>query len=577
MGRGRGRRQRQPRRDVASSEAARTSARSSGAAPSLGEESTRATRWATLAVVVAALIAFGGSLRNQFTYDEGLVIGEADGFLRSASLATLVSPGYFAASREGTYRPVVTLSYMVDRAVSPEPLVFKLQSLLWHIACALLVLQLARRLLPAEQRRYAVVAGLLFALHPLGTETVDNASFREDALVTFFTVAGLLLAWSRRLPAAVGCYVLALLSKESAVVMPALLLMGNLSRPGDAARGEPGSRRRSWMVRESVVLGTVTLVYLAIRFGPMNTPGAYASFPGGTRAATLLEMPAVFAHYLRLLVVPWPLCADYTGYFDFGPQPWAARVPAFLLLAAFVTVTVTAYLRRQRLIAFALGWFALALLPVSNIIPVPVPAAERFLYLPLVGVSLALAATLPPVVARWPRGRTALLIAGAGVAIAFVVVANLRHGDWHDNDRLWAATARVNPRSCGAQSAMGGARLREGIHSRAPATLAEGVALEELALRLCPPDADPPRGAVMLTRLGAANAVLGQLNPARQALDHAIRLSPRDPLAVVWLGYVQFMAGDKRAAEASLRHAVIDLGPPNATVAQVASQYMDKL
>jgi hypothetical protein len=530
-----------------------------------------------LAVVLAAVIAFGGSLRNQFTYDEGLVIGEADGFLRSGSLATLVSPRYFAASREGTYRPVVTLSYMVDRAVSPEPLVFKLQSLLWHIACALLVLQLARRLLPAEQRSYAVVAGLLFALHPLGTETVDNASFREDALVTFFTAAALLLAWSRRLPAAVGCYALALLSKESAVVMPALLLMGNLSRSGAAARGESGSQRRSRMVRESVVLGTVTLVYLAIRFGPMNTPGAYASFPGGTRAATLLEMPAVFAHYLRLLVVPWPLCADYTGYFDFGPQPWAARVPAFLLLAAFVTVTVTAYLRRQRLIAFALGWFALALLPVSNIIPVPVPAAERFLYLPLVGVSLALAAAVPLVVARWPRSRTALIFAGAGVAIAFIVVANLRHGDWHDNDRLWAATARVNPRSCGAQSAMGGARLREGINSRAPATLAEGVALEELALRLCPPDADPPRGAVMLTRLGAANAVLGQLNPARQALDHAIRLSPRDPLAVVWLGYVQFMAGDKRAAEASLRHAVIDLGPPNATVAQVASQYMDKL
>jgi hypothetical protein len=550
---------------------------SAGAASLAGAESTRALRRAALAVVVAAVIAFGGSLRNQFTYDEGLVIGEADGFLRSRSLATLVSPRYFAASREGTYRPVVTLSYMVDRAVSPEPLVFKLQSLLWHIACALLVLLLARRLLPAEHRRYAVLAGLLFALHPLGTETVDNASFREDALVTFFTVAALLLAWSHRLTAAVGCYILALLSKESAVVLPALLLIGNLSRSGDAAKGAPASRRRALMVRESAVLGAVTLVYLAIRFGPMNTPGAYASFPGGTRAATLLEMPAVFAHYLRLLVVPWPLCADYTGYFDFGPQPWLARLPAFLILAAFVAVACIAYWRRQRLIAFASGWFALALLPVSNIIPVPVPAAERFLYLPLVGVSLALAAAVPLVIARWPRSRPALLVAGAGVAIAFVLVANLRHVDWHDNDRLWAATARVNPRSCGAQSAMGGARLREGITSRAPATLAQGVALEELALRLCPPDVDPPRGAVMLTRLGAANAVLGQMNPARQALEHAIRLSPRDPLAVVWLGYVQFMAGDKRAAETSLRHAVIDLGPPSATVAQVASQYMDKL
>jgi len=309
----------------------------------------------------------------------------------------------------------------------------------------------------------------------------------------------------------------------------------------------------------------------------MNTPGAYASFPGGTRGATLLEMPAVFAYYLRLLIVPWPLCADYTGYFDFGPRPWSARLPSFLLVAAFVAVALVALGRRQRLIAFALGWFALALLPVSNIIPVPVPAAERFLYLPLVGVALALASVVSLVVTRWPRSRSVLRVVGVVVGIAFVVVANLRHRDWHDNDRLWAATGRVNPRSCGAQSAMGGARLREGINTRSPATLAEGVALEELALRLCPPDVDPPRGAVMLTRLGAANAVLGQLNPARQALEHAIRLSPRDPLGVVWLGYVQFLAGDKRAAESSLRHAVIDLGPPTGAVAQVASQYMDKL
>jgi hypothetical protein len=534
---------------------------------------TLGPRGAALIVALAAVVAFGGSLRNQFTYDEGLVIGEADGFLRSGSLGPLFSPRYFAASREGTYRPAVTFSYMIDRAFSPEPIVFKAQSLLWHVGCSLLVLLLAGRILPAEQRRFALFAALLFAVHPLGTETVDNASFREDALVTFFTVAALLLALSDRLVAALVCYAVALLSKESAVVLPALLLGARVLALGSATRA-----LRAAILREAAALTAVTIIYLIIRFGPMNTPGAYASFAGGTRGATLLGMPAVFAHYLRLLVLPWPLCADYSGYFDFGPRSLISRLPSFLLLAAFVFLLVTALRSGRRAVAFGLGWFVVALLPVANIIAVPVPAAERFLYLPLVGLSVAVAAGAALLVARWPRARQPLLVAAIAIGVVFVLITNVRHLDWHDNDRLWAVTARENPRSCGAQSAVGGARLREGLATHARSTLMEGAEREELALRLCPPNAaDPVRGAMILTRLGAARAVLGQLDPARQALEQAVALSPRYALGVVWMGYVQFLGGDKRGAELSLRHAVIDLGPPDASVAQVASQYMDKL
>ncbi|HVR61506.1 MAG TPA: hypothetical protein VMU50_06385, partial [Polyangia bacterium] len=531
---------------------------------------------ARMLVVAAALIAFGGSLRNQFTYDEGLVIGEADPFLRSGSLSTLVSPRYFAASREGTYRPVVTLSYMVDRAFGEAPFVFKADSLLLHAACALLVLALARRLLPATERRFALIGALFFAVHPLATETVDNASFREDGLVTFFVLSGLLLALADRLWPAALCYALGLLSKESAVVFPILLLGARLVAARAAVDGAPA--RRSRLARELVVLGAITIAYLAVRFGPMNTPGSYARFPGGNRAATLLGMPAVLVRYARLVVWPWPLLADYSGYFDFGPRAALARLPALLAAAALLAAPVVAWRRGATTVAFGLAWFFVALLPVANVIAIPVPAAERFLYLPLAGVALALSAGAARVLARWPAASRPLLAGGVAVAIAFVALANRRHLDWHDNDRLWAVTAAQNPRSCGAQSAIGGARVRDGLEGRSRALLADGVAREELALRLCPPDpADPVRSAVILTRLGAARAMLGHLGPAREALQQALALEPRYALGVVWLGYVQFMGGDKRGAEASLRHAVIDLGPPDGAVAQVASQYMDKL
>jgi hypothetical protein len=288
-------------------------------------------------------------------------------------------------------------------------------------------------------------------------------------------------------------------------------------------------------------------------------------------------MPAVFAHYLRLLVVPWPLCADYSGYFDFAPGALGRHLGAFSMGALAIAALVVAVARRRFVIAFGLGWFLVGLLPVANIIPVPVPAAERFLYLPLAGIALAVAAAAGELTQRWPTSRRPLQVAGVAVGLAFVVLCNLRHRDWRDNDTLWAATARANPRSCGAQSAMGGTKLRDGLATHSSALLQEAVALEKRAIELCPAAADPVRGAMILTRLGAAHAVLGQLPPARQALDEAIRLAPRYALPVVWLGYVLFQSGDKPGAEASLRHAVIDLGPPDAAVAQVASQYMDKI
>ena len=179
------------------------------------------------------------------------------------------------------------------------------------------------------------------------------------------------------------------------------------------------------LVVELIPFGVVTLVYLGIRFGPMKTPVAYAQYPGGTFGATLIGLPAIWAHDLRLLVWPWPLCADYTGYFRFGAQPWAPVLLALAGRARLTWASSCSPLRRgERVVALGLGWFLLTLLPVSNLLPIPIPAAERFLYLPLCGIALAAAAAFGP--GSWrrhprPRGAGARcsvagLLAGLGGA-----------------------------------------------------------------------------------------------------------------------------------------------------------------
>ena len=127
------------------------------------------------------------------------------------------------------------------------PAVFKADSLLWHIVAALLLMAFTRRLLPEARRRWAIVAGLLFVLHPITAETVDNASFREDSLVTVFTLATLILALDRRPALALVTYGLGLLSKESAVMAPALLALlrlGRFDRETPRASGRPSRRPR---------------------------------------------------------------------------------------------------------------------------------------------------------------------------------------------------------------------------------------------------------------------------------------------------------------------------------------------
>jgi tetratricopeptide (TPR) repeat protein len=537
------------------------------------------------ALLVAALIAaaYARSLGNAFTYDEGLVIVEAQRFLRSGAVGALFGRQYFAASLEGTWRPLCTLTYMIDAAIGFYPAVFKADSIAWHIGAALLVMAVARRLLPEGRRRFALVAGLLFALHPLATETVDNASFREDALVTFFVLATLLLAcWPgpasaaarperdrRRRALALVTLALALLSKESAVVAPLLVAVVLVVWGG-----------RSWRAaaRETAPLVAVTLAYLAIRFGPMRTPVAYGVYPGGTLAGTLVGMPAVWLHDLRLLVFPWPLCADYTGYFRFGAQPALPVLGALVVLAAVAAAAVVAARRGQVLVAFGLAWFAIALGPVSNLVPVPVPAAERFLYLPLAGIALAAAAGASTLAERLAPARTrALAAAGAALLGVFVAVINVRHGAWRDDETLWKQTVAVNPRSCGAQSAVGGRLLSRAIEGGGPDLLREAIARQETALGLCPDATDRAQAAIAYTRLGAAHALLGELDAASIALVRATELAPRYALPVVWLGYVRSQAGDPAQAAALLKRAVIDLGPPNQAVAEVAQRYLDKI
>ena len=124
---------------------------------------------------------------------------------------------------------------------------------------------------------------------------------------------------------------------------------------------------------------------------------------------------------------------------------------------------------------------------------------------------------------------------------------------------------------------MGGRLLTLGMGSRDPAELREAARRQELALSLCPESTDAFRAAMFYTRLGGARAMLGERTEARDALGRAVKLAPGYALPYAWLGYVAQLEGDPETAAAMLKHAAIDLGPPDGTVAGVAQLYLDQM
>jgi tetratricopeptide (TPR) repeat protein len=432
----------------------------------------------SLLVAAAAIAAYAGALANGFTFDDHEVIVGAQYLLSHLGhVDDLFSRDYFYLSHEATYRPVVTLSYILDHQIGGlAPAVYHAQSLAWHVGCALLVLALARRLLPAAPKGLLLGAALLFALHPVATEAIDNASFREDPLATFFTLATVLLALQGTLDAliaALACYAIALFAKESAIVAPALLLAARQVVP----RASPS---RSHRVRELALFAAVTAGYLVVRFVLLPGSSRYGEPAGGTLGGTLAYMPRVLLRYLRLLVAPAPLCADYRGVLDFVAHPSSPLfLLSYLLFAALAAGAILA-LRARHPLGLGLAWFLVALLPVSNVIPLPVPVAERFLYLPLVGFALAAAAALAHFHHRVPMSlRRPLACAGVAALLACTIFTHLRHRAWRDNETLWATTARAFPASWSAHHGLGAELLGRHELDRASVEL-------HAALRLAP-------------------------------------------------------------------------------------------
>jgi tetratricopeptide (TPR) repeat protein len=447
-----------------------------------------------------------------------------------------------AGEHDNFYRPLQFVVYwLLYRADGPNPAVFHLFQLILCAATAFLVFQLGRELLGNDLTAFG--GALLWALHPQHVEAVTWVSALPDAGAACFGILGFWLflraektagsTWGRYGLSALA-YFPALLFKESALALPLLLLVYWFFFPGGSTWKQKAVH---WLP-----FGAALAVYVTIR---VNVLGGFSQVPQAFRLSRELIAGALglLGQHARLFFWPAPLSAFRV--FDLhaslhSPWPWLLLLT--LIIALF-------FRRRQPLLGFLVFWWLVTLAPCLDVRVVGFPLADRFSYMPSVGLAMAVAYLLLEKLPRLlPITPLAPALAGllAFVSVAYAVQDVRLVPTWGDNQALWTYSLRASPD--GALVHLFQAtllRTRDGNM-----TGAEGE--YQTALRLNRQSMRPLAGVAYDCYLGLGQIALLRADIAK-AVDYyqkAIDLSPDHSPAYKAMGALYFPQGNyKQAAE----------------------------
>ena len=303
----------------------------------------------------------------------------------------------------------------------------------------------------------ALVGGLLFAAHPIHSEAVANVVGRAELYCALFVLGACLLFWkgrglspfwrAARLLGIGALYLMGLGSKEMAATLPALLVLLALARNDDL--------RATDRVRTDLpvflLTGALLAAFLGVRFlilgsvaGDVPAP-ALVGLSAGQRILTSL---AVWPQYLRLLVFPFDLVADYAPAVLFPALTWGPDVVLGLLVILGAAAAAIFLWPRERLVALGIVWFGIAILPVTNLlIPTGVLLAERTLYLPSVGLAFVTAGVVSWTARERSTSLRMLVVAAGVVCGAFMVRTALRNPSWMSTFTMLTTIGEEHPES----------------------------------------------------------------------------------------------------------------------------------
>jgi tetratricopeptide (TPR) repeat protein len=510
--------------------------------------------WILALVALAACAVYANALANGYALDDDFILRNNPLVHGLDRVGALLASAWWPGTDE-LYRPVTLLSFAVEwELFGDAPRVFHATNALLHAVVSALVAGLVLRL--GGGRAAALGAGLLFAVHPVHVEAVANLVGRAEVLAALGVLAAChLYLWERVRPGArvVGIavlYLLALGAKESAVTLPALLLVLDALRTREARTGPAPLLRRNAALLGVLAAALAGYVLFRVQLlgGLGNDPAPYLrDISTADRLATALRL---VPEYLRLMFWPVDLSAEW-GPDALRPAGWGEPlVWVGLLIGVALAAVAWVSWKADRWIAAGLLWFAAAVLPVSQVFfAAGVLLAERTLYLP----SVALVFLLPPAVAALRRHPAALnqSLAAAGALVLLMGLRTwTRTPSWHSTRTVFEQMVRDHPNVWLVQWQAGdllvlGGRVEEALPWYARAV--EKVHGNH-------PGMNVAYASVLLD--------LGRLDEAEPLLRRTLELAPGLGAARMHLGSVLVQRGRYREALAVLAPAPGDAADP---------------
>jgi len=454
----------------------------------------------------------------------------------------------FTTGHEANWHPLTWLSHALDIQLFGMTAGWHhATNLVLHLASTLLLFGLMRSLTGSVWRSSMVAA--VFAVRPLHVESVAWVAERKDVLCAFFFMltAGAYVRYVRgpsvwRYVLVAVCLALGLMAKPMMVTMPMVLLLLDYW-PLDRFRKGFGA-----LVLEKVPLLTIVAASSVITFLVQRHGGAVKSL---TQISVLMRVQNAIVSYVEYLAQTfWPV--RMSVFYPFPNTLPAARVALAVGVLLAITGFVWAMRRRAPYAIVGWLWFAGMLVPVTGIMQVGAQArADRFVYLPMIGLSIALV-WAAVALARTAAARRVVAATGIAVVTACAVVAHGQVQYWRDTVGLWTHAAQVteSPNNFGLYYSVA-EYLR--LNGRA----AESIPHYEATLTRNP--------AYVEARTGLVRALMDTKQPDRAAaaLEELARMKPDDADAHLMLGTL--LVDLDRASEAE-RHLIeaVRLRPENA-------------
>ena len=465
--------------------------------------------WISLALIVATLAVYAPVRHHDFVdYDDLLYVTEnahvASG-LSASNISWALTSGYAT-----NWHPLTWVSHMIDVQLfglnaGPQ----HVTSIALHIANSLLLFWLLRRMTRSTWRSAFVAA--LFALHPLHVESVAWIAERKDVLSTLFWLLTMWAyvayveqpRWTRYLGVVI-LFVLGLMAKPMVVTLPFVLLLVDIWPLDRLALGWPR------LIREKVPLIALAVASMAVTFLVQLSGGSVAQL-GAIPLAPRIENSLV-SYVAYVVKMIWP--AGLAVFYPYPPEIPAWQPIAALLLLVAVSLAVIRASRTHPYLAVGWFWYIVTLLPVIGIVQVGRQAlADRYTYIPLIGLFIVIAWGAADLLARWPQRRTVLAAAAAVIVLACTITARAQVGYWQNSSTLWYHALSVTPDNDRAHNGVGILLMNSGHVAEATAHFSEAVRID-------------PTFAAAQRNLGVALAAQGQVDAAVAHYREALRFNP---------------------------------------------------